>query len=102
MPQVTRREEEGRSCPDAMGKEELPLTPHTALPGTRPPSLWPTPCEFESGSWRTAFPLNLKPLSTESTESVERWAIEGATHGATAKAMEEATAMAALASPGVC
>ena len=57
-----------------------------------------TPCEFESGSWRTAFPLNLKPLSTESTESVERWAIEGAT----AKAMEVATAMAALASPGVC
>ena len=102
LPQVTRREEEGRSCPDAMGKQELPLTPHTALPGARPPSLWPTPCELESGSWRAAFPLNLKPLSTESTESVERWAIEGATHGATPKAMEVATAMAALASPGVC
>ena len=102
LPQVSRREEEGSSCPDVMGKEELPLTPHTALPGARPPSLWPTPCELESGSWRTAFPLNLKPLSTESTESVERWAIEGATHGATPKAMEVATAMAALASPGVC
>ena len=64
----------------------------------RPPTLWPIPSEFESGSWQTAFPLNLKPLSSESTESMERWTIEGAT----AKAMEVATAMAALASPGVC
>ena len=98
LPQVTRREEEGSSCLDVMGKQELPLTPHTALPGNRPPTLWPIPSEFESGNWQTAFPLNLKPLSSESTESMERWTIEGAT----AKAMEVATAMAALASPGVC
>ena len=50
---------------------------------------------LEVGRWLVAFPLNLKP---QSTKSVEPRAIEGAT----AIAMEVATAMAALASPGVC
>ena len=83
-------------------KEVMRVPPRRAAGPCALRSLWPTARELESGSWRAAFPLNLKPLSTESTESVERWAIEGATHGATPKAMEVATAMAALASPGVC
>ena len=96
LPLMTTREEQG-SSPRVMGGEEevLPLTPDTALSGTRPPTLWPTSSELEleAGCWLAASPLNRKPP----TKSVEPWAIEAAT----AIAMEVATAMAALAGPGV-
>ena len=42
------------------------------------------------------------PTPRGDRDSLAELCIEGATHGATAKAMEVATAMAALASPGVC
>ena len=97
VPLMMTHEEQGSPCPRVIGEEEevVPLTPDTALLGTRPPTLWPTPSELEVGRWLVAFPLNLKP---QSTKSVEPRAIEGAT----AIAMEVATVMAALASPGVC
>mmetsp|Transcript_4566 Transcript_4566/g.8886 ORF Transcript_4566/g.8886 Transcript_4566/m.8886 type:complete len:345 (+) Transcript_4566:94-1128(+) len=85
----TREEDEG-SCPASESDEAAarPPTPDT-VPTTKPLAFWPNPAEFEATRGLACLQAALKQTSS-------------CTGVATAMAIEVATAMATLASPGVC
>eukprot|EP00321_Phaeocystis_globosa_P016257 CAMPEP_0118810646 /NCGR_PEP_ID=MMETSP1162-20130426/1139_1 /TAXON_ID=33656 /ORGANISM="Phaeocystis Sp, Strain CCMP2710" /LENGTH=348 /DNA_ID=CAMNT_0006740211 /DNA_START=61 /DNA_END=1107 /DNA_ORIENTATION=+ len=88
------REEEEASCPPSESDEAArrPQTPDT-VPSNKPVALWPNPAE-DPGELEAGRGLACLQAALQQTTSC--------TAAATSMAIEVATAMATLASPGVC